>query len=165
MPEGPISNIGGTRMSDQDAGDVSVTEDHQWDCLRYFLERVVPVAEEAGVKLAMHLDDPPLSPIMGIVRLMSSIENYQKLVDMVPSPVNGIGLCQGNFTLMTDDLAAVIRHFGEQKKIHFLHIRGVQGEPERFQEVFHDEGKQIWLRVCERRCRRWGERQVACISY
>ena len=67
---------------------MSVTEDHQWDCFRYFLERVVPVAEEAGVKLAMHLDDPPLSPIMGIVRLMSSIKNYQKLVDMVPSPVN-----------------------------------------------------------------------------
>ena len=55
--------------------------------------------------------------------------------------MNGIGLCQGNFTLMTDDLPGVIRHFGEQKKIHFLHIRDVVGHPEKFEETFHDDGK------------------------
>ncbi|MDP6037224.1 MAG: mannonate dehydratase [Candidatus Latescibacteria bacterium] len=139
--ERPIRNIDGVPVEDQSAGGVSVTEEQQWDCLKYFLERVVPVAEEANVKLAMHPDDPPLSPIRGIARIMSSIENYQKLVDLIPSPVNGIGLCQGNFTLMTDDLPSVIRHFGEQKKIHFLHIRDVQGKPEKFEETFHDEGK------------------------
>ena len=89
-----------------------VTEEDQWDNLKYFLERVVPVAEEANVKLAMHPDDPPLSPIQGIARIISSVENYQKMVDLVPSPANGIGLCQGNFGLMTDDLPSVIRHFG-----------------------------------------------------
>ncbi|MDF1515886.1 MAG: mannonate dehydratase, partial [Anaerolineae bacterium] len=94
-----------------------VSEESMWDNLKYFLEQVVPVAEEANVKLAMHPDDPPLSPIRGFSRIMSSIENYQKLLDLVPSPVNGIALCQGNFTLMTDDLPGVIRHFGNQKKI------------------------------------------------
>jgi mannonate dehydratase len=120
-------------------GDVS--EAHIWSALNYFLERVIPVAEEAGVKLAMHPDDPPLSPIRGIARIMSSIENYQRLLDLVPSPMNGIALCMGNFTLMTDDLPGVIRHFGAQKKIFFVHFRNVAGTPDKFVETFHDEGK------------------------
>ena len=118
-----------------------VTEERLWDNLKYFLERVVPVAEEANVKLAMHPDDPPLSPIRGIGRIMRSIENYQRLIDLFPSPVNGIALCQGNFTLMTDDLPAVIRHFGQQNKIFFAHFRDVHGTPEKFVETFHDNGK------------------------
>jgi len=118
-----------------------VTEDQLWDNLKYFLDRVVPVAEEANVKLAMHPDDPPLSPIRGIGRIMRSIENYQRLLDLYPSPINGIGLCQGNFTLMTDDLPSVIRHFGKQNKIFFVHFRDVKGTPEKFEETFHDDGK------------------------
>ena len=118
-----------------------VTDQQLWDNLEYFLKRVVPVAEKANVKLAMHPDDPPLSPIRGISRIMRSIENFQRLLDMFPSPVNGIGLCQGNFTLMTDDLPSVIRHFGKQKKIFFVHFRDVKGTPEKFQETFHDDGK------------------------
>ena len=118
-----------------------VSEERMWDNLKYFLEQVVPVAEEANVKLAMHPDDPPLSPIRGFSRIMSSIENYQKLLDLVPSPVNGIALCQGNFTLMTDDLPGVIRHFGSQNKIFFVHFRDVRGTAESFVETFHDDGK------------------------
>ena len=118
-----------------------VTESAQWENLKWFLERVVPVAEEADVKLAMHPDDPPLSPIRGISRIMNSIESYQKLIDLVPSPVNGIALCQGNFTLMTDDLPGVIRHFGGQEAIFFVHFRDVRGTPARFEETFHDDGK------------------------
>ena len=118
-----------------------VTEEQLWDNLKYFLDRIVPVAEEADVKLAMHPDDPPLSPIRGIGRIMRSIENFQKLIDMYPSPANGISLCQGNFTLMTDDLPTAIRHFGEQEKIFFVHFRDVRGTPEKFQETFHDDGK------------------------
>ena len=118
-----------------------VTEERLWENLKYFLERVVPVAEEANVKLAMHPDDPPLSPIRGLGRIMRSIENFQKLLDLVPSPINGIGLCQGNFTLMTDDLPGAIRHFGAQEKIFFVHFRDVRGTVEKFQETFHDEGK------------------------
>jgi len=126
-----------------------VDEEQQWENLKYFLERVVPVAEEAGVKMAMHPDDPPLSPIRGVARIISSIENYQRLVDLVPSPANGIALCQGNFSLMTDDLPSVIRHFGKQEKIFFVHFRDVRGTPEKFVEAFHDDG-QTDLAACMR---------------
>jgi mannonate dehydratase len=119
----------------------TVTEEQLWENLKYFLERVLPVAEKANVKLAMHPDDPPLSPIRGLGRIMRSVENFQRLVDLVPSPANGICLCQGNFTLMTDDLPSVIRHFGQQGKIFFVHFRDVRGTPEKFVETFHDEGK------------------------
>ena len=118
-----------------------VSEETLWTNLKYFLECVLPVAEETGVQMAMHPDDPPLSPIRGLGRIMRSIENYQRLVDLVPSPMNGIALCQGNFTLMTDDLPGVIRHFGKQNKIFFVHFRDVRGTPEKFVETFHDEGK------------------------
>jgi len=118
-----------------------VTEEALWKNLKYFLDAVVPVAEKASVKLAMHPDDPPLSPIRGVGRIMRSLENYQRLLDLYPSPVNGITLCQGNFTLMTEDLPGAIRHFGKQGKIFFAHFRDVRGTPEKFVETFHDEGQ------------------------
>lgn len=62
---------------------------------------------------------------------------------------NGIALCQGNFTLMTDDLPSVIRHFGEQDKIYFVHFRDVRGTPAKFTEAFHDDG-QTDLAACLR---------------
>jgi mannonate dehydratase len=116
-----------------------ISEEKLWENLEYFLKKVIPVAEKAKVKLAMHPDDPPLSPIRGMGRIMRSVENYQRLLDLVPSEVNGITLCQGNFTLMTEDLPSVIRKFGE--KIFFVHFRDVRGTPEKFVETFHDEGK------------------------
>jgi mannonate dehydratase len=118
-----------------------ISEEKLWENLEYFLKKVIPVAEQAGVKLAMHPDDPPLSPIRGMGRIMRSVENYQRLIDMYPSEVNGITLCQGNFTLMTEDLPGVIRHFGQQGKIFFVHFRDVRGTPENFVETFHDDGK------------------------
>jgi mannonate dehydratase len=118
-----------------------ISEEKLWETLEYFLKKVVPVAEKWNVKLAMHPDDPPLSPIRGVGRIMRSIENYQRLLDLVPSPMNGITLCQGNFTLMTDDLPGVIRKFGDQNKVFFVHFRDVQGTPEKFQETWHDAGK------------------------
>lgn len=86
----------------------TVTEERLWDTLRYFLERVVPVAEEA-VTLAMHPDDPPLSPIRGIARIMSTVDGFERPVELVPSEMNGITFCQANFALMTGDVPAVIR--------------------------------------------------------
>jgi mannonate dehydratase len=118
-----------------------VPEERLWENFAYFLKAVVPVAEEAGVKLALHPDDPPLSPIRGIGRIMRSVEAFQRVIDMVPSEANGITLCQGNFTLMTDDLPSVIRHFGTQNKIFFVHFRDVRGTPERFVETFHEDGQ------------------------
>jgi mannonate dehydratase len=118
-----------------------VSEERLWENLKWFLERIIPVAEKANVKLAMHPDDPPLSPIRGLGRIMRSVENFQRLVDLAPSEVNGICLCQGNFTLMTDDLPGAIRQFGKQGKIFFVHFRDVRGTPEKFEETFHDDGK------------------------
>jgi mannonate dehydratase len=118
-----------------------IGEDELWHNLAYFLRRVIPVAEKWNVKLAMHPDDPPLSPIRGVGRIMRSVENFQRLLDLVPSPMNGITLCQGNFTLMSDDLPSVIRHFGRQGKIFFVHFRDVRGTPERFEETWHDDGQ------------------------
>jgi mannonate dehydratase len=118
-----------------------ISEEELWQNLDYFLRRIVPVAEKWQVKLAMHPDDPPLSPIRGVGRIMRSVDNFQRLLDLVPSPMNGITLCQGNFTLMTDDLPAVIRHFGQQGKIFFVHFRDVRGTPEQFRETWHDDGQ------------------------
>jgi mannonate dehydratase len=133
----------------------TVTDEQLWDSLEYFLKRVLPVAEKAGVKLAMHPDDPPLSPIRGVARIMRSVDNYQRLLDLVPSPMNGIALCQGNFTLMTNDLPGAIRKFGSQGKIFFAHFRDVRGTPEKFVETFHDEGKTDML-ACMRAYREVG---------
>jgi len=132
-----------------------VTEERLWENLAYFLDCVVPVAEEAGVQLAMHPDDPPLSPIRGLGRIMRSVDNFQRLLDLRPSPVNGIALCQGNFALMTDDLPAVIRRFGQQERIFFVHLRDVRGTAERFVETFHDDG-QTDLLACLRAYREVG---------
>jgi mannonate dehydratase len=118
-----------------------ISEEKLWETLEYFLKRVLPVAEKAGVKLAMHPDDPPLSPIRGVGRIMRSVENFQRLLDLAPSPMNGLTLCQGNFTLMTGDLPGVIRRFGRQGKIFFVHFRDVAGTPEKFEETWHDAGK------------------------
>ena len=116
-----------------------IDEEALWVNLEYFLKIVLPVAEKAGVKLSMHPDDPPLSPIRGVGRIMRSVANYQRLVDMMDSPMNTITLCQGNFTLMTDDLPAVIRRFA--KKISFVHFRDVRGVPSKFEETWHDAGQ------------------------
>jgi mannonate dehydratase len=123
----------------------SIDEDELWQNLEYFLRKVLPVAEKWDVQLAMHPDDPPLSPIRGVARIMRSVENFQRLLNLVPSPMNGITLCQGNFTLMTDDLPGVIDHFGRQEKIFFVHFRDVSGTPEKFEETWHDEGKSDML--------------------
>jgi mannonate dehydratase len=126
-------------LVDTDSGHVSGAQ--LWESLEYFLDRVVPVAERSGVRLAMHPDDPPLPSIRGIDRIMSSVEGFQRLIDLNTSPNNSIAFCQGNFTLMTDDLPATIRHFGHQGRIAFGHFRDVAGDAEDFVETFHDDGK------------------------
>ncbi len=116
-----------------------ISEEELWTNLEYFLKRVLPVAERAGVKLSMHPDDPPITPIRGVSRIMRTVDNYQRLLELVPSRMNTITLCQGNFTLMTDDLPSVIRKFG--KTISFVHFRDVKGVPTQFEETWHDAGK------------------------
>ena len=112
-----------------------------WDALKYFLDAVVPEAEAANVRLGMHPDDPPLQEMRGMPRIMNSIENYRRLLDLYPSKSNGITLCQGNFALMTDDLPAVIREFGARDAIAFVHFRDIVGDASDFEETFHDAGQ------------------------
>ena len=96
-------------------GDPKNGSDAPWDLAP--LRRIKGNYEDAGFKPAMHPDDPPLSPIRGVGRIMRSVENFQRLLELVPSPMNGITLCQGNFTLMTNDLPTAIRKLGRDNKI------------------------------------------------
>jgi mannonate dehydratase len=119
-----------------------ITSEVLWRNLESFLKVVIPVAESAGVKLAMHPDDPPMLPsIRGISRIMNNVSSFDRLLEIYPSEANGITLCQGNFTLMTDDLPSVIRHFGRTGKIFFVHFRDVLGDASKFTETFLDDGK------------------------
>jgi len=118
----------------------SITTDQLWAAHEYFLRAVVPVAEEAGVRICLHPDDPPLPEVCGVPRIMGTPAAFDRVLATVPSAYNGITVCQGNFTLMTDDLPALIRRWGAQGKIFFVHFRDVAGDASRFIEVFHDEG-------------------------
>lgn len=118
-----------------------VTEERLWENFEYFMPRVVPVAERAGVKMALHPDDPPVSPIRGIGRIFRHPDAFQRAIDTVPSDCNGITFCQGCFAEMGVDIPAAIRRFGNQGKIHFVHFRDVRGTADNFMETFHDDGQ------------------------
>ncbi len=117
-----------------------ISEERIWDNITYFLERIIPVAEKANVKMALHPDDPPLSPLRGIGRILTSGEAFRRVLRIAPSPVNGIAFCQANFKLMGEDIQALVREFGGQGKIFFVHLRDVRGTREHFYETFHDNG-------------------------
>ncbi|HET9486995.1 MAG TPA: mannonate dehydratase, partial [Chryseosolibacter sp.] len=118
-----------------------VSPETMWKNLEYFLKAVVPEAEKNGIKLALHPDDPPVPSIRGISRIMTSADAFNKLVELVPSPNNGLTLCQGTFATMGEDIPSVIKYFGQRKKIFFVHFRDVRGDKWNFEETFHDEGK------------------------
>jgi len=118
-----------------------VSADTMWKNLEYFLKAVVPEAEKNGVKLALHPDDPPVPAIRGISRIMTSADAFKRLIGIVPSPSNGLTLCQGTFATMGEDIPAVIRYFGKRDKIFFVHFRDIRGDKWKFEETFHDEGK------------------------
>ena len=119
------------------------TSDAQmWDNFRYFLHRALPVAEAANVKLALHPDDPPMSPVLGLARIMRSMDAFKRVLDIADSPSNGITFCQGNFAAMGDvDIPQAIHYFGARKKLFFAHFRDVSGSVPAFEETFHDDGK------------------------
>jgi len=112
-----------------------------WDNLEYFLNAVIPVAEEAGVKLAMHPDDPPLSSLHGQDRILHSPEAFERMIAMVDSPSNGICFCQGSFASAAAEynIPSLIRRLAEH--ITFVHFRDVVGSVPYFQETFQDKGK------------------------
>jgi len=115
-----------------------VTRDQVWEAIEYFLAEVVPVAEDAGVKLGLHPDDPPRESVGEIPRIANSVDNYDRILDIYDSEYNGVTFCQGNFAAMGVDVPETIRHFGE--KINFAHFRDVEGDTDRFVETWHDDG-------------------------
>jgi len=118
--------------------EAGITEEELWENLQYFLDEVVPVAEEAGVKLALHPDDPPISPVRGVPRLVTSLESYERILDMHPSPNHGVTFCQGNFAAMGEDVPEAIDRLADD--IHFVHFRDVEGTADSFVETWQDEG-------------------------
>jgi mannonate dehydratase len=119
-------------------GPDSICAGELWDNLKYFLQHLIPVAEDAGVILAMHPDDPPLDELLGRARIMNSVENFERLVALLPSPCNAICFCQGTFAEMNVDIPTAIRRLG--KHIRYVHFRDVRGMRENFVETFHDNG-------------------------
>ena len=122
-------------------GPVGVEE--MWDRFTYFLRRVVPVAEEANVRLGAHPDDPPAPELCGTARILSSVAGLQRMVDTVPSPCNAIEFCQGTVTEMAGvgpKVIDVIRHFAERDQIVYVHFRNIKGTFPKFDETFPDDG-------------------------
>lgn len=117
-----------------------ISEQCIWSNLEYFLAAVLPVAEEAGVRMALHPDDPPISPLRGIGRILTSGEAFRRVLALYPGESNGITFCQANFQLMGEDVARLAREWCGQKRIYFIHLRDVAGTRERFRETFHDNG-------------------------
>ena len=130
-----------------DWGDVS--EEKMWDNITYFLERVIPVAEKYNVKMALHPDDPPISPLRGIARICTSANNYRQIMNIAPSPVNGITFCQANFRAMGENIYDLAREFCESGKVFFVHFRDIEGKADRFHETFHDNGPTDMAKMLE----------------
>jgi mannonate dehydratase len=124
-----------------------VSEDTVWSNLEYFIKAVMPVAEKAGVQMALHPDDPPISPLRGIGRILTSATSFRRVLAMAPSPVNGITFCQANFKLMGEDVEALAREWCGQKKVFFVHFRDVEGQRDHFRETFHDNGPTDMVRM------------------
>jgi mannonate dehydratase len=126
-----------------------VSEDKIWSNIEYFLKAVIPVAEKAGVQMALHPDDPPISPLRGIGRILTSAANYRRVLDIVPSPVNGITYCQANFKAMGEDIEALGRAWCLERKVFFVHYRDIEGTREHFRETFHDNGPSDMPRIMQ----------------
>ena len=102
-----------------------VDEARLWENLAYFLERVAPEAERAGVRMAIHPDDPPWS-IFGLPRIITNGAAFERLVDLVDSPANGVTFCTGSLGAdPANDLPAIVRSIGSRGRIHFAHCRNV----------------------------------------
>ena len=147
MPNGMVWNMVYDRSAP--AGTVpSATADQLWQRLQDFLETVIPVAEEAGVTLAAHPDDPPLPAIRGQPRLVYQPRLYQKLIDLKPSPCNALEFCVGTLAEMTEgDIYEAVNTYSRQGKLAYVHLRNVRGKAPFYRETFIDEGDVDVLRV------------------
>ncbi|MEI6049949.1 MAG: mannonate dehydratase [Bacteroidota bacterium] len=123
-----------------------ISKETLWKNLEYFLKAVVPEAEKTGMNLSLHPDDPQVDSIQGISRIMNTVENFDRMLDIYPSKYNGITMCQGNFSLMGADIPSLVRRWGKREVINFVHFRSIQDlsgviPSSKFTECFHDEGQ------------------------
>ena len=115
-----------------------ITEEVLWDNLGYFLERVIAVADEVGIKMAIHPDDPPWS-IFGLPRIIKNKQDLERLIHLVDSPNNGISLCSGSLGVdPNNNVPELIRYFGKLGRVHFGHCRNIKITGEKcFEESSH----------------------------
>jgi mannonate dehydratase len=128
---------------------VEVSEEQMWDNYRYFLQAVLPAAEEAGVRLAIHPDDPPVPTLGGIARIIRSVDALARASELVPSRAWAAELCLGTVSEMGGESAVLeaIERFGPRDQIAYVHLRDVRGTVPTFEESFLGEGNYDPLRV------------------
>lgn len=140
IPKGEIWNMTySNQASDEFIEDIGYEE--LWKRLKWFLEQILPVAEGAGVMMALHPDDPPMPFLRKTPRLVYQPELYQKVLDLVPSPANGIDFCMGSIQEMTHgNIYEALEQYASQGKIAYAHVRNVRGKVPDYTEVFVDDG-------------------------
>jgi len=121
-----------------------------WERLIYFLKRVLPVAEDAGVKLACHPDDPPAPELRDIARIQTNVADFKRLVEAVPSPSNRLTFCVGTVAETGGDVINAIKYFGARRQIsvvHFRNVRRLSKDILNYDEAFIDNGDLDMLEV------------------
>ncbi|MET0744524.1 MAG: mannonate dehydratase [Microvirga sp.] len=119
--------------------EVPIPREQMWDNLERFLRAVLPSAEDAGVRLAMHPDDPPMPELCGLSRIMGSVEDFERLLALSGSQANALTFCIGCFAERGYDIPSLARRFAPRTA--FLHIRDIRGSLEDFHETFPDDGQ------------------------
>lgn len=147
LPNGVVWNM--IYDPDAPAGTLpSITHEELWRRLARFLEDVLPVAEQSGVRLAAHPDDPPLPTVRQQPRLVYQPYMYQRLIDLAPSANNALELCVGTMAEMTEgDVYEAVDRYSRQGKIAYIHLRNVTGKVPHYRETFIDEGDVDMVRI------------------
>ncbi|GJM33873.1 MAG: mannonate dehydratase [Saprospiraceae bacterium] len=118
-----------------------ISRTEMWERLTWFLNQILPVAEENGVKMVAHPDDPPLPELRQSARLFYSISEYEKLLTLSDSPSNGFEFCMGTLQEMPEgDVLQTLDKYSASGKIGYIHFRNVKGKVPNYREVFVDEG-------------------------
>jgi len=136
--------------------------DEMWNNVTYFLKAVIPVAQESGVRMALHPNDPPAPMSRGSEQIMGTVAGWKRLIDIVPSTSNGITFDCGVTREMGEDPVEVCRYFGERDRINHMHFRNVRVRKpyEKYTEVWLDEGQVDMFAVMKELVRQKYPRQI-----